>query len=78
METAVFGGAAFITILAIVWFIAGIAALIKSILCVGHTPSWFRVIIGFVMALVTGPFYWVYYYIDKSYCRGSTSPVGFW
>jgi hypothetical protein len=39
----------------------------------GKTPSLARSIIGIVMAVLFGPLYWVYWFFDKDYCRGSGS-----
>lgn len=57
-----------IFIFIVLWLVAGIAAFIMSIMCFGYSGSTMQHIIGFVLALFFGPFYWIYYFYVKSYC----------
>lgn len=58
-------------LLAIVWSIAGIVALIHSIVCIGKTRSIPRIIFGVAIAALFGPFFWFYLFFDKDYCRAT-------
>lgn len=58
------------TIFVFLWFFVGIAAFIMSLLCFGKTGSTAQHIVGFLLALFFGPFYWIYYFSAASYCRG--------
>jgi hypothetical protein len=68
-------GAGIITVLGIAWVLLGIAGFIYSLICTpsNKTPSAMRAILGVLIAFVFGPFYWVYWYLDKDYCRGGKS-----
>jgi hypothetical protein len=61
--------AIFMVIFMIVWFIAGVAAFIASIVCMFYEASIGAKIAGFVLAIGTGPFYWLYYIYNLSYCN---------
>lgn len=62
-------------VLAIAWAVAGIAAFVYSVVCVGKTSSAGKVIVGLLMSVFLGPFYWIYYFLDKGYCRGKSSSL---
>lgn len=47
----------------------GIIAFIWSILCFDKKGSLSSKIFGFFIALLLGPFYFIYYYFNKKYCR---------
>lgn len=53
----------------LVWIVAGIAALITSIMCFGASGSTSDKVIGLVIYIFLGPFYWLYYAANKKYCR---------
>lgn len=56
-------------ILFIVWMALGIAAFIVSLMCFGKSGSTAQQIFGFLLAVVFGPFYWIYFMVAKKYCR---------
>jgi hypothetical protein len=58
--------------IAILWSLAGLAAFIYSLVCLGgdKNPSATRGVIGVIVALLLGPLYWLYWWMDKDYCRG--------
>jgi hypothetical protein len=60
------------TLLVIVWWAMGIAAFVYSLVCIGKTPSTWRSVLGVVLALLLGPFYFVYLWADPAYCRGES------
>ncbi len=52
----------------VVWIILGIIAFIMSIACFGFSGSMAEKVIGLLLACFFGPFYWLYFYFNKSYC----------
>lgn len=62
-------GAAFLSFLAFVWVVLGIAAFIVSLMCFGRSGSDTHKILGILLAILFGPFYWVYFISNKKYCR---------
>ena len=56
-------------IIMILWVIGGLSAFIMSILCFGYNSNPGDNIIGLVIAILVGPFYWIYYSYNKSYCN---------
>jgi len=52
-----------------VWFLAGFAAFVTSFVCFGRSGSLAQKVVGLLLALFFGPFYWLYFVFDKSYCR---------
>jgi hypothetical protein len=61
-----------ILLFAIAWVVLGVIAFIHSIVCMGRTPSISRALAGMLMAIFLGPLFWVYWYLDGEYCRGSS------
>ena len=57
-----------IFIFIVLWIVAGIAAFIMSIMCFGYSGTTVQHVVGFLLALFFGPFYWIYYFYVKSYC----------
>lgn len=55
--------------LAVGWVLLGVAGFIYSIICVGKTKSIWKGIWGIAVAVMMGPLFWVYHYVDKDYCR---------
>lgn len=58
-----------IALLAIAWAAMGLVAFVYSLFCMAKTPSLMKGIFGVVLAILTGPLFFVYWYIDKDYCR---------
>ncbi len=65
-----FGG---LLIFLIIWMIIGIIAFITSIICFGYSGSMTEKVIGLLLALIFGPFYFLYFYLNKNYCGKKTS-----
>jgi len=59
----------FLATLLIIWIVLGLIAFVYSLLCIGKTKSTTKSILGVVLAVFLGPFYFVYLLHDKSYCR---------
>jgi hypothetical protein len=55
--------------IAILWVVAGVAAFIMSLVCFGYNGSVFDKIIGLLLAILFGPFYWIFYNYNKNYCH---------
>ena len=56
-----------------IWILLGIIGLITSIACFGFSGSFLQKLLGILIAIFLGPFYWIYFYFNKEYC-GSSSP----
>ena len=63
--------AAFLGLFALAWVLFGIAAFFFSLVCFGRSGSFGEKVFGFFLALVFGPFYFVYYFADGAYCRAN-------
>ena len=56
-------------LLAIIWFGLGIAGFIMSLVCLGRSGTAFQYVLGITLAVLFGPFYWIYYIVDGTYCK---------
>lgn len=56
------------TIFVLVWICTGIGAFIMSIVCFSYSGSIAEKVIGLLLSIILGPFYWIYYGLMKSYC----------
>ncbi len=65
----------FIVIFVVIWAILGIIAFITSIVCFGYSGSMTEKVIGLLLALLFGPFYFLYFYFNKGYCGKKTTNV---
>jgi len=52
----------------ILWLIAGLVAFIMSLVCFGYNGTTSEKFLGLMIALFIGPFYWIYYAYNSSYC----------
>ncbi len=57
------------------WVLAGIAALIMSLVCFGMSGSTMEKIVGLSIAFFLGPLYFVFYGFNKGYCRNMGANV---
>mgnify|MGYP001377450025 FL=1 len=64
-----------IFILLIFILFATIGALIYSLICFGYSGTPMDKIIGLMIAYFLGPFYWIYYYWNPTYCKNNTNNV---
>tara|TARA_B100001758_G_scaffold127833_1_gene109915 strand:+ start:385 stop:603 length:219 start_codon:yes stop_codon:yes gene_type:complete len=62
-------------ILLIIILFATIGALIYSLICFGYSGTPMDKILGLVIAYLLGPFYWIYYYWNPTYCKNNTNNV---
>ena len=58
-----------ILVLAFVWGVVGFIAFVYSIVCFGRSGTTGQHILGLVLAILFGPFYFIYYGVSKSYCN---------
>ena len=56
-------------LIVILWTISGIIALITSIVCFGFSGTLSEKIVGLLLAFFLGPFYFIFYGFNKTYCR---------
>lgn len=57
----------------VAFIIVGIIAMVWSFVCLGKSGSSFEKLIGVLIAFFTGPFYFIYYGFNTSYCRDVSS-----
>lgn len=60
-----------LTVIALVgiWILAGIVAVIMSIVCFGFSGTTAEKIVGVFIAFFLGPLYFIFYGVNKGYCR---------
>ena len=64
-----------VLIFAIVWMLIGVAAFIMSLVCLSKKGSKSgQNVIGLLLAIFLGPFYWLYYIWGDSYCTNRIAP----
>lgn len=52
-----------------VWVFIGLVAFILSLVCFARSGSTFEKIMGLLLAIFFGPFYFLFYVFNKGYCR---------
>jgi hypothetical protein len=55
--------------LMLIWIVSGAIAFIMSIICFFYDSTMDQKIIGLLLAMLLGPFYWFYYIYNTSYCN---------
>jgi nucleoside permease NupC len=63
----------FIALFGIIWFVAGLLGFIASLVCLFYQGSVSDKAIGFLLGLLLGPFYWLFYIYNMNYCTRYTS-----
>lgn len=58
-----------IAIFIFAWIILGLIALVWSIYCFGKSGSIFQKIIGMLLAMFTGPLFFILYKYSPTYCK---------
>jgi hypothetical protein len=53
----------------LLWIIAGFAAFMASIICLFRKSSISDKFLGLLLALLFGPFYWIYFMYNNAYCN---------
>jgi len=59
----------------LVWAVGGIAAIIMSLVCFGFSGSTAEKAIGLALAFFLGPLYFIFYAVNKNYCRSMVTTV---
>jgi hypothetical protein len=59
----------FVWLVALLWLVAGIAGFVYSIMCFGKSGTLGYKVIGILIAVLFGPFFWIYLLSVKKYCR---------
>jgi hypothetical protein len=57
-----------IALIVLIWAISGLLGFIMSLICLGYKGSASHKFIGFILAFLFGPFYWLYYIYNSNYC----------
>ena len=58
----------FILVFIGLWVLLGVIGFIHSLICLGYESTFTDKVLGLIIALLFGPFFYVYYYFNKSYC----------
>ena len=58
----------FILVFIGLWVLLGVVGFIHSLICLGYDSTFTDKVLGLIIALLFGPFFYVYYYFNKSYC----------
>lgn len=58
-----------VLMIAFAWMVAGIIAFLWSIVCFGKSGTAVQQVVGLLLALFTGPIFFLYLYSVKNYCR---------
>jgi hypothetical protein len=66
----------FLFIILLIWWLAGLIGFLMSIVCCFFNGSTAEKFIGILMAWVLGPFYWLYFIYNSTYCtRFNKQPI---
>lgn len=60
------------TVFVAAWVLAGIAAFIMSLVCFAFSGTTLDKLGGLAIAVMFGPFYWIYYSFMNGYCKRVT------
>jgi hypothetical protein len=64
----------FMFIILLIWWLAGFVGFLMSIICCFYNGSTTDKFLGILMAWVLGPFYWLYFIYNSSYCARFNKP----
>jgi hypothetical protein len=53
-----------------IWVTIGLTAFFMTIYCYRQGSTAFQTIFALILSIFCGPFYWVYYLVSRSYCKG--------
>ena len=59
----------FILLFLSIWFIIGIIGFVMSLICIFYKSSTSDKFLGVIIALIFGPFFWLYYIYNNNYCN---------
>ncbi len=58
-----------VVLFVVLWILAGLAAFVWSIVCFGRSGTTAQHIVGLLLSMFVGPFYWIYFLAVPGYCR---------
>jgi len=56
-------------IIIFIWMLLGLLAFVTSIVCFAYDGSFMQNWVGFLTAVVLGPFYWIFFTYSDGYCK---------
>ena len=56
-------------VLIFLWIVLGLVAFIWSLVCFGRSGTTAQHVIGLLLALFLGPFYFIYFFVAPNYCK---------
>lgn len=59
-------------VVVIIWVLLGVLAFVFSLVCFAYNGTFMQNWVGFITAIVMGPFYWIYYFNASGYCSSMT------
>ena len=62
----------FILIFILLWVVLGFVAFIYSLICFKYESSMIEKLIGLLLAIFTGPLYFIYYNFNSNYCKNTS------
>jgi hypothetical protein len=62
-------GGSVMLLVVIAWVVGGIAALVMSLVCFGFSGTMTEKVLGLALAFFLGPLYFIFYAVNKNYCR---------
>jgi hypothetical protein len=68
-------GMGFTLLFVIAWVVGGIAAIIMSLVCFGFSGTTTEKVLGLLLAFFLGPLYFIFYAVNKNYCRSMPTTV---
>jgi len=58
-----------VAVLCFGWMLSGITAFVASLFCFARSGTMREKVLGLLIAILTGPFFWAYVLSMKGYCR---------
>ena len=59
-------------VIVFVWALLGVLGFITSLVCFAYDGSFMQNWVGFLTAIVMGPFYWIFYAYSDGYCTSGS------
>lgn len=59
----------FYSLIVLIWVVSGLIGFVVSIVCLFYESSVSEKIIGVLLGVFTGPFFWLYYIYNINYCN---------
>ena len=66
--------ATFWAVVVLGWVLFGVAGFVMSLWCIGFTGNFGEKVIGVIIAMILGPWYWLYFYSVPTYCARLPPP----